>query len=297
MKSIWLFHYDITASEKDGETKTLVTRFQDYNIKCSVLQPKNFDIITSRKSHKSIRYQGNKINLPEAVLVRTGAGTNYFTLALLRQLENFDIPVINNSQSISHSKDKMLSSQILAKAKLPTPRTMLVSHPINVEIVETEIGFPCVVKLVTGSQGRGVYLCRDRDMFVNFMDLTDKLKSKKTLIIQEFVNSGELFDLRVWVIGGQTLVAMKRTPPQGDFKANISRGGIGNYFKLTDEIKELASKTARAFDLDITGVDLLFNGEKYLVCEANSSPGFEGIDKYCGTDMADQIVKYIRKLI
>ena len=295
MKSVWIFHNNSAAAEKDAETQTLVKRFDRHKIQCSVFQPKNFDIITSRKSHKSIRYQGNRINLPDAVLVRTGAGTNYFTLALLRQLENFDIPIINNSQSILNSRDKMISSQILARAKLPTPRTMLVSHPINIDIVETEIGFPCVVKLVTGSQGKGVYLCKDKDMFVNFMDLTDNLKSKKTLIIQEFVNSGELFDLRVWVIGGKTVTAMKRIPPAGDFKANISRGGLGERFKLTEEISELASKTARAFDLEITGVDLLFDGEKYLVCEANSSPGFEGIDRFCGTDMGEEIVNYIRK--
>jgi len=295
MKSVWIFHYNSTAAEKDFETQTLVKRFNENKIQSAIYQPKNFDIITSRKSHKSIRYQGNRIDLPDAVLVRTGAGTNYFTLALLRQLENFDIPIINNSQSILHSRDKMISSQILARAKLPTPRTMLVSHPVNVDIVEQEIGFPCVVKLVTGSQGKGVYLCRDKDMFVNFMDLTDNLKSKKTLIIQEFVNSGELFDLRVWVIGGKTITAMKRTPPTGDFKANITRGGLGEPFELNNEISELARKTAQAFDLDITGVDLLFNGEKYLVCEANSSPGFEGIDRYCGTDMGEEIVKYVRK--
>ena len=295
MKSVWIFHYNSTAAEKDFETQTLVKRFNENKIQSAIYQPKNFDIITSRKSHKSIRYQGNRIDLPDAVLVRTGAGTNYFTLALLRQLENFDIPIINNSQSILHSRDKMISSQILARAKLPTPRTMLVSHPVNVDIVEQEIGFPCVVKLVTGSQGKGVYLCQDKDMFVNFMDLTDNLKSKKTLIIQEFVNSGELFDLRVWVIGGKTITAMKRTPPIGDFKANITRGGLGEPFELNNEISELARKTAQAFDLDITGVDLLFNGEKYLVCEANSSPGFEGIDRYCGTDMGEEIVKYVRK--
>ena len=295
MKSVWIFHNKINAAETDTETQTLVKRFDRHKIQCSVFQPKNFDIITSRKSHKSIRYQGSRIDLPDAVLVRTGAGTNYFTLALLRQLENFDIPIINSSQSILNSRDKMISSQILARTKLPTPRTMLVSHPINIDIVEQEIGFPCVVKLVTGSQGKGVYLCRDKDMFVNFMDLTDNLKSKKTLIIQEFVNSGELFDLRVWVIGGKTVTAMKRIPPAGDFKANISRGGLGERFELTEEISELASKTAKAFDLDITGVDLLFNGEKYLVCEANSSPGFEGIDRYCGTDMGEEIVNYVRK--
>ena len=100
MKSVWIFHNNSAAAEKDFETQTLVKRFDQHKIQSAVYQPKNFDIITSRKSHKSIRYQGNRIDLPDAVLVRTGAGTNYFTLALLRQLENFDIPIINNSQSV-----------------------------------------------------------------------------------------------------------------------------------------------------------------------------------------------------
>lgn len=295
MKKIWLLHNRLDAREKDHETNSLYQTFQQANIDCLVYQPKNFDIITSRKSPKSIRYNGDTVKLPDAVLVRTGAGTNYFTLALLRQLESFDVPIINSSESIAKSKDKMLSSQILAQAKLPTPRTMLVSFPINVEIVEQEIGFPCVVKLVTGSQGKGVYLCKNRQFFVDLMELIDNLKTKKTIIIQEFIDSGELFDLRVWVIGGQTLVAMKRSPPPGDFRSNISHGGQGEFYELNTEIKDVASKTAKVFGLDITGIDLLYDGKNFLVCEANSSPGFEGIDRYCGTNMASQIVNYMRE--
>ncbi len=297
MKKIWLFHNSPGSQEKDHEVKSLVQSFKHANIEAMVFQPKYFDIITSRKSPKSIRYDGQPIKLPDGVLVRTGAGTNYFTMALIRQLESFDIPVVNSSQSILNSKDKMLSSQILAKAKLPTPRTMLVSFPVNIEIVEQEIGFPCVVKLVTGSQGRGVYLCKDRDFFVDLMELIDNLKTKKTLIIQEFVDSGELFDLRVWVIGDKVISAMKRTPPANDFRANISHGGHGESFALNDEIVDLSKKTAKEFGLEITGIDLLYDGKKYLVCEANSSPGFEGIDQYCGTNMSEEIVKYMRKKI
>jgi RimK family alpha-L-glutamate ligase len=295
MKQIWIFHN--SANAKDYNTQRLLTEFNDRNISASVFQPKNFDIITSRKSPKSIRYQGEKIKLPDAVLVRTGADTNYFTLALLRQLEGFDIPIINSCQSIINTKDKMLSSQLLAKSNLPTPRTMLVSFPVNVAIVEQEIGFPCIVKLVTGSQGKGVYLCKDKEFFVDLMELIDNLKTKKFLIIQEFINSGKLFDLRVWVIGNTVKLAMKRTPPEGDFKANISHGGQGQPFDLTDEIIDVSQRTAECFGLDITGIDLLYDGKKYLVCEANSSPGFEGIDRFCNVDMATDIVDYIETKI
>lgn len=295
MKKIWILHNKINAEQDDPETRSLCQAFTARDIEPMVLLPKYFDIITSRKSPKSIRYRGQSIDLPDTVLVRTGSGTTYFCLALLRQIENFDIPVINSSDSIFTSKDKMLSSQRLARAKLPTPRTMLVSHPINIDIVEQEIGFPCVVKLVTGSQGKGVYLCRDKDIFVNLMDLTENLKSKKTLLIQEFINPGETFDVRVWVIDHRARVAMKRIPPDGDFRANISRGGVGEPTAITDEMAVISQSCAKAFGLDITGIDLLYTGSRWVICEANSSPGFEGIDRFCGTDMASVIADTIRE--
>jgi gamma-F420-2:alpha-L-glutamate ligase len=297
MKKVWILHSDDDAASKDFETKKLLEAFKKEKINARVFKPKFFDIITSRKKLDSLRYDGEIVNLPDAVLVRTGAGTNYFALALMRELESLYIPVINSSQGVINSKDKMISSQVLAKAKIPTPRTMLVSFPINIDTVEQEIGFPCVVKLVTGSLGKGVYLCQDREFFKDLMELIDNLKSKKSLIIQEFVATEEIFDLRVWVIGGEAKVAMKRTPPKGDFRANISRGGHGYPFEITKDIKDICEKTAKEFDLEISGIDLLFDGKNYKVCEANSSPGFEGIDKFCKTNMSAEIVQYIRQKI
>lgn len=297
MKRIWILHNTTDSAKNDFETRKLIEAFGTGLTRAEAYQPKRFDIITSRKSLKSIRYDGETVKLPDAVLVRTGAGTNYFTQALLRQLEGFDIPVINSCDSIINAKDKMLSSQILARHKIPTPRTMLVTFPINADIVEAEIGFPCVVKLVSGSKGKGVYLCENKKFFIDLMELIDNLNTKKSLIIQEFVTSGEIFDLRVWVIDGKTRVAMKRIPPQGDFRANISNGGHGEPYDINDEIADICERVCDKFGLKIAGIDLLFDGKHYKVCEANSSPGFEGIDQYCGTNMAKDIVKYIKTVI
>ena len=126
------------------------------------------------------------------------------------------------------------------------------------------------------------------------MALLSSIALKKVLIIQEFVDAAPGTDLRVWVIGGKTVVAMKRTGVEGDFRANISQGGLGEDFPITEEIDYLARETARALGLQIAGVDLLFDKDSYKVCEANSSPGFSGIDQYCGQDMAQRIVDFIK---
>jgi gamma-F420-2:alpha-L-glutamate ligase len=290
-KKLWILHY---SDSENFESDRLLAVAKENGLDAELLQPKYFDVIVSKGSVKSIRYNSQRVDMPNLVLSRTGSGTNYFTSALMRQIEKFNIPVINSSASVLGVKDKLLTSQMLAKAGLSIPKTMMVSFPVDSELVESEIGFPCVVKFISGSKGKGVYLCENRKFFDDLMELIDNLKSRKTLIIQEYMDAQVGTDLRVWVLGGKTIAAMKRTAPAGDFRANISHGGHGEPYEITEEIDYLARETAKTMGLDIAGVDLLFDRDGFKICEANSSPGFEGIDRYCGTDMAQRIIDYVK---
>ena len=136
-------------------------------------------------------------------------------------------------------------------------------------------------------------MCKSKKEFKRLTDLLNAISLKKVLIVQEFVNASPGVDLRVWVINGKTVAAMKRTGPKGDFRANLSNGGTAEYFEITEEIDFIARETARVLGLQIAGIDLLFTKHGVTVCEANSSPGFEGMDKYCGTDMSQKIVEFI----
>jgi gamma-F420-2:alpha-L-glutamate ligase len=292
MKHVWILHY--AASIDAYENQRLLSCLEKNGMKGRVLEPKYFDIIVSRSSAKSIRYQGEKIELPDLVLSRTGAGTNYFTRSVMRQIEKFGIPVINDADSISRVSDKLLTSQLLVKENLPIPKTILVNGDVDIELIEKEIGFPCVVKATSGSKGKTVHLCQTKKDFVSLMSLLSSISLKKTMIIQEFVDAQPGTDLRVWVIGGKTVVAMKRMGVEGDFRANISQGGTAELFEITDEVDYLARETARVLGLQIAGVDLLFDKDGYKICEANSSPGFEGMDQYCGQDMAQRIIDFIK---
>jgi len=292
MKKVWILYYN--NQDESYENTRLVQAFADQNIEARVLRPKLFDIVVSRNSEKSILYEGKRVSLPDLVLTRTGAGSNYFTLAVMRQFEKFGVPVINDADSILKVKDKLMTSQILASNGVPIPKTMLVNFPVDPDVVQKEINYPCVVKVVSGSKGRGVYLCHKKREFKDLMELLENLKSKKSLIVQEYVDAEVGADLRVWVIGGKTRAAMKRTAPDGDFRANISSGGTGEDYAITPEIDEIAVKSTQLLGLQIAGVDLLFDRKGFKVCEVNSSPGFEGIDQYCNKNMAREIVDYCR---
>jgi hypothetical protein len=129
--------------------------------------------------------------------------------------------------------------------------------------------------------------------FNKLMEFIHNVGISKTLLVQEYLglNPGE--DIRVLVIGGKVIGAMKRTAPKGDFRANISNGGTGEKFDVTPEIDFIARETARVLNLHIAGIDLLFHNDGFVVCEANTAPGFKGFEKYCDVDIAELIVEYI----
>jgi len=292
MKKIWILHH--STNIESYENGKLIQALTNVGFDVQIYEPKYFNIIVSKSSIQTIRYKDEIVNFPDLILSRTGSGSNYATFALMRQFEKYNIPVINDSNSVCIVADKLITSQLLAKEGLPIPKTILANGTIDPNLVEEEIGFPCVIKATTGSKGKTVYLCNSKKEFKDLMDLLNSISLRKVLIIQEFVNAAPGVDLRVWVIGGKTVAAMKRTGPNGDFRANISNGGTAEYFEITEEIDFVARETARVLGLQIAGIDLLFTDNGVTVCEANSSPGFEGIDMYCGTDMSQKIAEFIK---
>ena len=276
------------------ESNKLVESFESKGIQATMAHPDDFDIIVDRDIHKGLKYKGNDMALPNLALVRLGAGILPFQLAVVRHLEQAGVPCVNGSVAIETVKDKLRTSQILSRNSIPIPNTMMVRMPIDDNLVKDNIGFPCVVKVVTGSYGEGVYLCEKQRDYKKLMEFIDNLGNKKTMIVQEYLGERVGEDLRVLVIGGKVIGAMKRTAPEGDFRANITGGGTGESFTVTEEIDYLARETARALNLDIAGIDLLFDSRGFRVCEANSNPGFLGFEKYCGVNVADIITEYIR---
>jgi RimK family alpha-L-glutamate ligase len=287
---VWILH----KTGEDFETLRLLAEFEKINIPATVVNPTKFDIVVHTTHKTRIHYDGQLTQRPDILISRTGSGTDYFAAAVIREIEKLGAIVINNSNAIELVKDKLATHQRLATFFIPTPKTMLLHFPVKTQVIKDEIGFPCVVKVITGSYGKGVHLCHNRKQFESTMELIDNLGSKRTMIVQEYISATVGADLRVLVIGGKVIGAMKRTAPKGDFRANITNGGTGEPFPLTDEVEHIARETAKAMGLDIAGVDLLFDVGSFKVCECNSAPGFEGFEKFVGVDVAKEIVNYVR---
>lgn len=263
-------------------------------IQLKILCPEQFDLLVNREDNKSVIVDNHFSSLPQFLLPRQGASTPYFSLAVIRHLERLGVNTFNSSQSIEIVKDKLYTQQILAANNFPVPRTMLARYPLNDELIEETIGFPVVVKTISGSQGSGVFLCENKDNLEDLMQLIDTAKTQANFIIQEFIRTSKGRDLRVFIVGSRVIGCMERTSLDGSFKANFSRGGEVKSFPVNKEIEWLATESARVLNLDIAGIDLLFDGENFKVCEANSSPGFKGIESCCDVSIPDSIFDFIK---
>ena len=280
--------------EESYEIQRLVEEFEKQDISIRVVNPQDVDIFVDRDDRKSIRVSGKLRKLPDFDLPRTGSGTTYFIKAIIRHLERMGVILINGSNSIDAVKDKLYTQQILGQSNLPVPKTLLVKHPIDVEFVESNIGYPAIIKTLSGSFGAGVFMAETRKQLKQLIKMAEITNENYDIIIQEYIKDSYGKDLRVFVLNGKVVGCMMRQSTDDDFRANITRGGEGIPYQITEEIEWLGGECARLLNLDVAGVDLLFDNGGYKICEVNSSPGFEGMDKYCKTNIAEQIVTYVK---
>jgi len=291
----WIIHKKSLG--ENFEVDRLVEEFKKQGVDIRVVNPKDVDIFVDRDDRKSIIVDGKPRKLPDFVIPRTGSGTTYFIKAIIRHMERLGVVMINGSDAVDNVKDKLYSQQILGQSNLPVPKTMLVKHPINVELVEKNIKYPMIVKTLSGSYGSGVFMVEDRKQFRQLMKMAELTKPSYNIIVQEFIQDSYGKDLRVLVVNGKVVGCMMRQAVDGDFRANLTRGGEAIPYQIDENIEWLGGECARLLHLDIAGVDLLFNNGSYTICEVNSAPGFEGMEKYTNKNIAVEMVNYVVKKI
>jgi gamma-F420-2:alpha-L-glutamate ligase len=290
----WLFfHRDVAPGVPEAHE---VVRFQEtaraLDIELLVLKPGEFDLVVDAGHQWSASYQGRDLKKPDLIVPRCGSETSYFALAVLRHFERQGVAIANGPAAVEAVADKLHTLQVLAAAGLPAPKTILGKFPVDVGLVERELGFPVVVKKLKGTRGAGVVLCQDRAQFDDLANLLDGAANGADFLFQQYIKASHGRDVRVLVVNGQIVAAMERRSSDGGFKSNISLGGRGRLFAPPPAMAELALKVARALDLDIAGVDILFdeNGG-YRICEANSAPAFQGLERACGIDVPEIVFR------
>lgn len=242
----------------------------------------------------AIIYQGGELDEVDAVIPRIGATHTFYGSAVVRQFEVMRTFAANESQAINRSRDKLRCLQILAQEGIGLPVTGFAHSTKDIDgLLETVGGAPVVVKLLEGTQGMGVVLAETKKAAESVIGAFRQLDAN--ILVQEFIKEARGADIRVIVIGGRAVAAMKRQGAPGEFRSNMHQGGSAEKIKLTPEERSTATRAAKLMGLGVAGVDLLRSNHGPVVMEVNSSPGLEGIEGATGVDVASKVIEYVEK--
>ncbi len=244
-------------------------------------------------SHRpTVLFKGEPVEGYDAVIPRIAAVHTFYGTAVVRQFEMMGVYSANESQAISRAHDKLRQLQLLARAGIGLPHTGF-AHDISDSdsLIDAVGGSPLVVKLLQGTQGKGVVLAETRKAASSVVSAFNELDAN--ILIQEFIKEANGEDIRAFIIDRRVVAAMRRTAPPGEFRSNIHRGGTAERIRLTPEERAMAVRAARQIGLRVAGVDIMRSKHGPVVLEVNSSPGLEGIETATGVDVAGRIIKYL----
>lgn len=240
----------------------------------------------------SVHYRGKELEPYDAVIPRIGASVTFYGAAVLRQFEMMGSYPLNESVAITRSRDKLRSLQIMARAGIGLPLTGFANSPDDTkDLIKLVGGAPLVVKLLEGTQGKGVVLAETQKAAESLIDAFRNLNAN--FLVQEFIKEAGGADMRCLVVGTKVVAAMKRQAKEGEFRSNLHRGGTASLIRLTPEERSTALRAAKKMGLNVAGVDLLRSNHGPVVLEVNSSPGLQGIETVTGKDVANLIVQLI----
>lgn len=246
-------------------------------------------------SHRpSVMYQGRELIDFDAVIPRIGASKTFYGTAVVRQFEMMGVFPANESQAINRSRDKLRCLQLLARQGIGLPVTGFAHSTKDTEnLIELVGGAPLVVKLLEGTQGIGVILAETKKAAEAVIEGFREMDAN--ILVQEYIAEAGGADIRCLVVGGKVVAAMRRQAKQGEFRANVHRGGSVEKVKLSPEERGIAIRAAKTMGLGVAGVDLLRSKHGPVVIEVNSSPGLEGIERANGLDVARRVIEFVEK--
>ena len=195
-------------------------------------------------------------------------------------------------QWIANSRDKLRSIQILSRHDIAIPATTFVRDRADVlPAIDRAGGAPVVIKLLEGTQGIGVILAPDTKIAEAVIETLQS--TRQNVLIQRFVAESRGRDVRALVVGDRVVAAMRRQASGDEFRSNVHRGGSVEAIDLDPVYADTAVRAAQIMGLRVAGVDMLEGADGPVVMEVNSSPGFEGIERATGLDIAGAIIDYV----
>lgn len=246
-------------------------------------------------NNPEMHYRGGRVlNDFDAIIPRIRPSLTFYGCALTRHFEAMGVYTQNSASAITQSRDKLYALQLLINSGLSIPTTGFANSPLETdELIKMVGGAPLIVKLLEGTQGKGVVLAETKKAAESLINAFKSLRAN--ILVQEFIKEANGQDIRCFVVNGKVIASIMRTAAPGEFRANIHMGGTASIVRITSEERRIAILAAKTLNLKVAGVDIIRGQNGPLLLEVNSSPGLEGIEGASNKDIAGNMIEAIEK--
>ena len=284
----------LSRGPKLYSTKRLASEAEKAGWDVKILDPLALTVIVDERGGK-IFYRGWPVEC-EAIIPRIGYSITEQGVRRVRQFERMGVIVMNSSDGITRSRDKLIACQMMSSGNIPVPITaQVVSWEDTNRAISRVGGTPCVVKATEGTHGAAVFLAKT-DQHARQL-VYQMLERDMRPLVQEYIEESHGKDIRALVVGGKVVACMRRRANGDEFRSNFHLGGNVEKVTIDPDYEKIAIKAARILGLEIAGVDLLESDRGALVLEVNSSPGLEGIEKASEVNVAAAVSERLNELL
>ena len=249
------------------------------------------------KNKPQIYYRGEILPKFDAIIPRISIESQSYGSVIIRQFEMMNTFTTTGSLAFIRARDKLRSMQLLARYSIDIPKTAVARQTKDVAgLIDMVGGAPLIIKVAKGSQGVGVVLAETKKAARSTIQAF--FSQNVNILVQEFIAEANGEDIRIIVIEGKIIAAMKRkTLDEDEFRSNVNLGGVGELVELTKREERAAIKAAKIMHLPIAGVDILRSKRGPLVMEVNAFPMLSGIEATTKINVADQMIQYVERSV
>lgn len=274
-------------------TRRLVEAAEQRGHKVSVINHLKCNLEIDPEGPK-VYYNGDYLNHFDAIVPRIGASVTFYGTAVVRQFEMMGVFTTAEARSIVHTRDKLRCSQLLSKYKIGQPKTVFTNYSRNVEhVVQSAGGTPVILRLAEETTGIGVVLAEDNAAAESVLEAFNGVRAR--VIVQEYIKEAKGTDIRVLVVNGEVVAAIKRYNKNKDFNQAKPTRRKPKLVNLTEKEVQMAILAAKSLKLGVAGVHMIRSKRGPLVLEVNASPGLRSLEKITRLDLAGKIIDFIEK--
>ncbi len=283
----------LSRSASIPSTRRLVEAGRARGHQVRVLNPGRVEMHLDGRSG-NLYYKRKKLPPCDVVIPRIAQSINSYGLAVVNQFGIRGVPLMNTAQAIAQSRNKMRSLQLLSANGIGIPATVMARDAADLKAMVGLVGgVPVLVKL-QGQEKHGVMVCESLQSLEAALEAV--LGLGHNLVVQQYVkHTGQ--DVRVLVVGGRAVAAVRRRPRVGRLSHTLIKGARLEGAELTEPWREVAERTARLVGLEVAAVDLLDGKGRPKVFEVNSSPALPDMEDATGIDLATPIIERAEALV